>query len=328
MQKSLRGLLQTILYYLFRSSPSIVNTLCPDRLAGDPWNMDELRAVFTKLSKETCMGTKYCFFIDGLDEYDGAEEDIIQIVKALAASKHIKICVSSRPWPAFSAEWDPSDQTLRLQDFCKDDMDKYIHDLLVGNERFAALGQTDAPYFELIPKVSMRAQGVWLWVFLVERDLLRDMRDNEPYGQLLVRLNSYPQELKYFDDILNRIDKVYYVDSAHIFLFVVSAVEPLSVLALTHLKDWDDPSAIYNEWVPRLQNRCRDLLTITGFKSGHAALSYRVGFLHRTVRDFLTDEYQSKLLQRARKGFDAHIVLSRLTLLLMKRLDFEMRSGQ
>lgn len=258
----------------------------------------------------------------------------------LAASKHIKICVSSRPWPAFLSEWDDSNNTLKVQDFTKGDMDKYIHDILVEDSRFASLAHADAQYFHLIPTVSERAQGVWLWVFLVVRDLLRDMRDQEPYSQLLVRLNSYPQELeRYFEDLMDRIDKIYHVESAHIFLLILSSHIPLSILALTQLQSWDDPSfalrapikpadtfeieAVHKNWVKRLQRRCRDLLRITCEPEvKETVLRYQVSFLHRTVREFLTDEHQSKLLQRAQKGFDAKAYLSRVTLLLIKQLGY------
>lgn len=40
---------------------------------------------------------RFCFFIDGLDEYDGDHEDVIQLLHDLARGKNVKICASSRP---------------------------------------------------------------------------------------------------------------------------------------------------------------------------------------------------------------------------------------
>ncbi|OIW26018.1 hypothetical protein CONLIGDRAFT_635794 [Coniochaeta ligniaria NRRL 30616] len=342
IQRSQQGLLRSLLFQIFRLSPSLIDTLCPGRMAADLWGMEELRDVFARLGQQSGLDTKFCFFIDGLDEFDGAEEDIIKVVKQLAASNHVKVCVSSRPWPAFLAEWNPTDQNLKVQDFTKDDMDTYIRDLLAENERFVMMARADSRYYDLIQRISERADGVWLWVFLVVRDLLRDMRDNEPYDQLVVRLHSYPQELgKYFDNMMSRVDKVYQKDSAQILLLAVAAITPMSILILPQVQSQNDPDtvskvastpitaeeadSIYQQWVPRLQNRCRDLLKIRVPHLNEVVPTtpidkYRVDFLHRTVYDFLRDEYQTKLRQRAPEGFDAFVFLGRFMTLLIKRI--------
>jgi hypothetical protein len=54
-----------------------------------------------RLSKQNDISTKFCFFVDGLDEYEGDHRDIIQIMDVLSASTKMKICVSSRPWSIF-----------------------------------------------------------------------------------------------------------------------------------------------------------------------------------------------------------------------------------
>lgn len=43
----------------------------------------------------------FCFFIDSLDEFDGNYATIVHIIKDLAASPYIQICLSSRPWNVF-----------------------------------------------------------------------------------------------------------------------------------------------------------------------------------------------------------------------------------
>ncbi|CAJ2511216.1 Uu.00g068410.m01.CDS01 [Anthostomella pinea] len=332
MQKSQLGLFQTLLFNILRSDPAISDALFPHERPKEPWDVPELLTIFASLKEVTSSTTKFCFFVDGLDEYEGDEEAIIEVVKSLTASPNIKICTSSRPWPAFFAEWNASIQTLAMQDFTRNDMAKFVAEKLTLDNRFRTLAARDARYRNLVPSIAGRAQGVWLWVRLVVRDLLRDMRDNEPYERLKVRLEAYPIELnKFFERMLLRIDSAFRVETAQIFLLAIKSKRPMSILALP-LLEWENgyqPStdmdlsradesrldAMYRFWHPRLQNRCRDLMKLTKESSNPVWLRYQVDFLHRTVRDFLRDHYVSSLRERVPSSFDERVFSCKLLLL-------------
>ncbi|RKU48515.1 hypothetical protein DL546_006492 [Coniochaeta pulveracea] len=250
MQKSMQGLLQNLLHQLFRSLPGLIDILCPDRSFDHTWDLDELRAAFNTLSNQTRLGAKFCFFIDGHDEYndgrpecEGEFETVVKMVNTLAASGHVKICASSRPWPAFQDEWEASKYVLEVHRLTKEDIDKYISVMLAENGKFSQLANSDERYLHLIQEISHRAKGVWLWVYLVVRDLLRDLRDNEPYKQLLVRLDSYPKELQlYYEDIYGRVERSEPTLSAQIFLLALEVEVPLSLLVLEHPSTPEDPN--------------------------------------------------------------------------------------
>jgi hypothetical protein len=77
-----------------------------------PWDHQELGLAFESLSSEQCLGLRFCFFIDGLDEYTAGRqrytstfEELLEPLRILARSDSIKICVSSRPWNAFDEEF-------------------------------------------------------------------------------------------------------------------------------------------------------------------------------------------------------------------------------
>lgn len=338
LQRSQRGLFQSLLFHILRSTPRLVKALKIDHATHEAWDIDELKKIFVRLADERSLDTKFCFFVDGLDEYDGDEEDIIQVVKYFASSPHIKVCVSSRPWPAFASEWQASLSTFKVEEFTRQDMEKYTHDKLVQNQRFADLASQESWYYKLVQEISERASGVWLWVHLVIRDLLRDIRDNESYEQLVVRLHSYPRELEqFFENIMKRIDKIHKAESAQIFLLTTTAVRPLSILSLDALHTYDDAayalnmsidaikeeklSSDYKTWQPRLQNRCRDLVKITVNPMEKPVFRYQIDFLHRTVRDFLHDKHQEELQKQAPDRFDPAVFLSMLMLVLIKKLD-------
>jgi hypothetical protein len=111
MQKSQQGLLQSLLFELLGKCAQLIPVLCPSRWdsstnpnsvrPSSPWNCAELTTAFSRLPNAALANKKFCFFIDGLDEYDGDHFDLIEIMFKVVKTSHIKICLSSRPWNCF-----------------------------------------------------------------------------------------------------------------------------------------------------------------------------------------------------------------------------------
>ncbi|KAI0518135.1 hypothetical protein F5B22DRAFT_644897 [Xylaria bambusicola] len=345
MQKSHKGLLQTLLYQILEADPSLCDVLCADHHLGTPWKMEELTTAFERLSTMSEATNMFCFFIDGLDEYQGQEETLIRIVKSLAAAPNVKICASSRPWPAFYAEWNTSIYTFKMQDFSKADMTKYVKEYLEGSDKFKAAAALDSKCLDLIPNISDRANGVWLWVYLVVRDILRDIRDGEPFQQWQNRLESYPQELvAYFRKMMERIDPFHRKQGAEIFLLALAAIgTKIPMIGLSMLYDEDtswcgidhdgrlltgaDLEQMYMAWQPRLQNRCRDLMRLSRDRNYRNQCEYyEIDFLHRTVKDFLQEHYIGELRALVSPEFSEPNYLARLTFAVIEQVQLSRSS--
>lgn len=103
MQKSQQGLLQSLLHKILSECRDLIPRVCPSRWQTEhpfaseyePWSRMELFAALDMIKRNLSV-TKYCFFVDGLDEFDGDQTEIITILKGLATSPNIKICLSSR----------------------------------------------------------------------------------------------------------------------------------------------------------------------------------------------------------------------------------------
>jgi NACHT domain len=107
IQKSHQGLLQSILYDIFRECPACIPIACPARWSkkgqqNSTWSMTELSTSLNKLAKEDDLPTKFCFFIDGLDEFGDDHLELCEVIRDLSRSPHIKLCVSSRPLNVFT----------------------------------------------------------------------------------------------------------------------------------------------------------------------------------------------------------------------------------
>ncbi|KAM0417168.1 hypothetical protein ACHAPT_012805 [Fusarium lateritium] len=97
LQKSQIGLLRSLLYQILRHVPSLVSLVDPNRLHHEEWEFGELMSLCDSIMNEPSLSTRFCFFIDGLDEYNGDEADVAKLITAISRSPHVKVCASSRP---------------------------------------------------------------------------------------------------------------------------------------------------------------------------------------------------------------------------------------
>ncbi|KAF9773246.1 hypothetical protein IL306_008991, partial [Fusarium sp. DS 682] len=244
MQKSTIGLLQTLLYQILKECPDLIEIVCksqwdsmsnldPWSISEPTWDYEELFSAFELLATQTSLPLKFCFFIDGLDEYTagakrykGTFSELLNPLKALASSDSIKICASSRPWNAFNNFFNTVGTIqgkLRLEDLTKEDIELYIESELGGNTHFCELSQEDDRCRQIPKIISKRAQGVFLWVFLV-RSLKRGLSERDNVSDLQRRLDELPDDLEdYFHHMLESIESVYWDQTSRIFRVVIDA---------------------------------------------------------------------------------------------------------
>ncbi|KAM0472543.1 hypothetical protein ACHAPX_008700 [Trichoderma viride] len=243
----------------------------------------------------------------------------VKLFKSWAQSSDVKICLSSRPWNIFEDSFS-SDQKLRLQDLTRGDIKQYVEGELETDKMFLKAKEEDHRYESLVTTIVDRAEGVFLWVYLVTRSLLDGLGNDDPVSQLEQRIEALPTGLiPYFDHILQTIDPEYRELAARMFFITTLTTEPLSMLAYSLLDDIDEnpeiamstPIRAFSEKEiqkrrertrRRLDGRCKGLLEINEDPSADLFFKYRVDFLHRTVREFLqTDQIQEELGSRFNK---------------------------
>ncbi|KAI1215033.1 uncharacterized protein F4807DRAFT_455482 [Annulohypoxylon truncatum] len=341
MQKSWKGLLQSLLFQILSTCPDVAAKICPTRwneardlqLPPPAWRSDELVSTIELAFTEIADSYRFCFFIDGLDEYEGDDHfELISLIERLQGSESAKFCVSSRPWNVFVANFALANvPTLVLEEKTRGDMAKYIHGTLEEDRRFLRLKAREDRADELAAEISEKANGVFLWVFLVVRELLRGLNEEDDFSTLQKRLRSLPDDLEqYFQHMLNQLDRTYQEKSARALLVAAAAWSspPIDVLygiqygisrsefcRMAEVQAIDNPQRekLRNTAQFHLNSWCRDLLGIS------RGTDYdRVEFLHRTVRDFLcTEDIWRSLERRAGVDFNPPLVLCRASLALM-----------
>jgi hypothetical protein len=350
MQKSQQGLLQSLLFDVLKQCPTMIPVVSSSRWSVDArhqgdltrsWTRAELLEAFDILSKQ-----RFCFFVDGLDEYEGDPVEVVDTLKGFAMSSDIKVCLSSRPWTELEeALSENPDRNMMLQDFTKEDIRRYIDDLLIRDPRFQRTIKEDHHFGDVSSQILEKAEGVFLWVFLVVRLLLKGLTHADTMSDLQRRLQKAPPTLEeYFMRMLEGVENVYHEETAQILQMCLAAESPLNLMTFSFLEQKDPNYALLSEIMPwteeklmkrcevvrkRVKIRCRDLLEISPSSLTHESprrsdvpnvhRDYQVDFLHRTVRDFfLSEKMQRKLSTWIEGPFNAHLSLCRAFLAYMK----------
>lgn len=356
-QKSQSGLLRSLLLETLTRWRSLIPIVLPDqwsrRMSDHPWSIEDapidkwsdskLEDAFQKLVWQTAVPLRLCFFIDGLDEYDGSHYDIVQLFKNIVSSANVKVCVSSRPLPVFERAFNglPS---LRLQDLTFEDIRSFVKDRLANNDQMQQLINEEperAP--KLIVEIVSKAQGVFLWVDLVVASLLNGLQNFDRISDMQRRVELLPPDLEnLYKHMLHHIEPFYREQASQLFQLVRAAreqgeipgpenSEPLTVLMLSFAEEEETKDRSEAKIRPltdaeilsrceatagRVKSRCRGLLEVHEYKDfGYepqklvkSKSDARIVYLHRTVRDFLEEPrtWESLLEDTARSGFDVN----------------------
>ncbi|KAK3341904.1 prion-inhibition and propagation-domain-containing protein [Lasiosphaeria hispida] len=344
-QKSQEGLSRTLLYQILSASRNLIPEALPQmwKEIHDADEQKDLNNVSLPSQAETIhafsfignsqstMGGQFCILIDGLDEFAGDYMDGITFIKHLAANKHIKVLVSSRPIPDCVAAFSDS-PGLRLQDLNRDDISAYVNDT-IGNHRYMdELLRSDGECKQMIQDIINKASGVFLWVVLACRSLLSGFADHDDISELRRRVDELPPELEeLFQHMLGNIKIRHQEQGARLLRFCYihqkaqwqsanaglgvyalglallgnysTDLNPFAVQRLSHRFLSDICAGLEG----RLRSRCGGLLEASRDAKmaclssdrcrshKNQCINFRILFMHRTVFEFLNEAYVWKL---------------------------------
>jgi len=363
IQRSQEGLLQSLLFQILRECPDLIPVACSERWAQvdglrhfeEPWTRKEIRQAFDRVVHQKDLQRNFFILIDGLDEFSNDEFSadhyaLIQDLKALSSSPYVKLCVSSRPWNSFlEAFGNDSARYTVVERNTEEDMAEYVDGVLLADPRFETLIQRDPRAQRLVEEIREKSQGVFFWVFLAVRSLLRGLGEHDDVETLLDRLRELPPELeRLFERILGSVEPVYRQHQAQLLLLVANALELPTSLAVWHLRreardpgfalrcqnrfmDSEELKHVQAEACLLVNSWCRDLLEVinsTEPEPQNEDASTRARIVrsvvvpqHRTVSDYLdSNDVRQALSAQAGPGFDplemaCYLYLAQLTVL-------------
>jgi hypothetical protein len=364
LQRSQEGLLRTLLYDILHQCPELIRHALPDmfRVATvslsnsrawsyPTWTREELLQAFQRLNTVGKLDTRFCIFVDGLDEYEGHHDDLIRTIRSLT-KLGVKLCIASRPWNIFEEAFGfHKERKIYMQDLNKSDMQRFVDDRLRGHKNFSKVAGTHGD--EIVSEIVEKSQGVFLWVHLVVRSLLEGLRNMDTVKLLRKRLRAFPSDLDlFFRHMFLSLDHTYRTHLSHMFQIALAARRPLSPFAYWFLDKFEenpnmalsmptqvgssrDTAEKIREVAIRINGRCRGLMEVSCASITNrieektseelffddANVHASVDFLHRTVKDFLmVSEIQALLRDWQEPGFQPNLALCKMSLAELKFL--------
>jgi len=137
-QRSLEGLYRSLLFEILNQCPELIKEVFPNhwhnvqsKMPGweeIPFRFSELRETMsTIVGRHKFPNHRFCFFIDGLDEFEAETTDhweLAQILQQWATSDDVKLCVSSRPYTEFLEVFD-SNLRMDLHHLTRGDIERF-----------------------------------------------------------------------------------------------------------------------------------------------------------------------------------------------------------
>jgi hypothetical protein len=282
IQMSVEGLIRALLHGIGTQLPDMLPNLFPDRWAEmesssdlrlmvlQPWTTSDCLQAFRIILSHPFHHFRFFFFVDGLDECSGDHAELTALLKEMAASPHIKICLASRPWSVFQDAFNSS-PSLMLQHLTSRDIRVYVRTKFYEHRGFLELEKGDSKLAaRLCDDITEKASGVFLWGRLAVQSLLRGIANGDRVIDLTKRLEDLPEDLEMlFRKILDSVDPAYKLHSAQLFQIHRTASEcddGISLLRFSYADDddralWDgeERPLSRDEFVYRLKSMGRRL---------------------------------------------------------------------
>ncbi|KAK7985567.1 hypothetical protein PG988_003189, partial [Apiospora saccharicola] len=325
-QKSLSGLLRTLIHHILVKRPVLAKDLFPLQWARallEP----EIQSIYDIQDEDINNAYKflasqgdrsslghYCFrfFIDGLDEFwvtrSADRRDLVDYLLDLTNSlpETFKLCVSSREENPFMDMFLESNR-LYLHELTKSDMKAY------AKERLQSTGTLQERH-ELISAITNKAEGIFLWVALVVEEIRIRSDEGARFSRLLQLIESLPPDLDQL--FLRTLDNINIKDRV-LFSYIVLMLRGLGTLPqeasnclwldiddVYFLDDYQDDQHFAKSsqsicWGSRtaherltlakrrLRGICKGLIVAINNERGH---SNRLNYTHLSVRDFLEQD--------------------------------------
>lgn len=214
LQRSLDGMLRTVLFKALEEAEELMfPVLAPHPKAGKrrdqyTWSTKVLLECFRCLVSQKRIFV--ALFIDGLDEYNGDTQQLLDILQSSDISSKVKVCLASRPTPPFPRAFSAR-PGLRLHMLTRDDMERYVEDRL--NHSCQQLETSSEP-MRTLQKIGLtiveNSEGVFIWTRLVLEQVLRGLENEDLHEDLLGRVQSLPKDIEdLYHDMLDRTHTVY-----------------------------------------------------------------------------------------------------------------------
>ena len=236
LQKNYVGFLRSLLYQIAEQREDLIPIMAGrnvmpggtgyshEAVRIHAWTKERLDDALKRFLSNKPSSLRVCFFIDGLDEFVGDEDLLLETLRLLSGTPRTHVCVSSRPEQIFRQGFAQSPR-LRLQDLNRPDIEKTAKD---------RLGATLAGKFPHLPEVVdqfvkdviSRSEGIFLWTELIIKDLQRGAGNSDNLQELRERFDRIPDSIEgLYEHMLERLERPYFHEATRYFQLLVACAD-------------------------------------------------------------------------------------------------------
>ena len=337
VQKSISGFLREILYQILRQRRSLFPLIYPlfrlnrpsssirgDGLEGgkedilkqnddqisDNWSPSVLQDALLSIACKSVVDVNICIFVDALDEHDGNHRELLSTLDRLTRLTgnnffRLRLCLAGRQENIFKDAFRDC-PGFSIHDHTTGDIRRYterrIQDAMSGK----LTRDSELALSSLIEDIIDKAEGVFLWVKLVNDELVEGLCEGDSIEELRDLLSGIPNELEeLYTRALRRPNRTQTRAPAKskyeryvMFQIVKCCREPFSLyqllsatLFLTTGRDsYPELQRLsWDQMERRLYSRSAGLLDAPGrCMDGDYLRSPVVQFIHQTVKEYMT----------------------------------------
>ena len=248
LQKNYVGFLRSLLYQIAEQREDLIPLMVGQdsmpngktNYSTEPikilaWTKERLDYSLKRFLSNKPSSISLCFFIDGLDEFVGDEDMLLETLRLLSGSPRTHVCVSSRPEQIFRQGFAQSPR-LRLQDLNHQDIEKAVKDRL-GATLSKKFAHSPSLVDEFVKHIVSRSEGIFLWTELIIKDLQRGVRNSDNLQELRERFDRMPDTIEgLYQHMLNRLERSYLQEAAKYFQLLMVAAN-LQEIEMFHALD-------------------------------------------------------------------------------------------
>lgn len=243
LQKNYVGFLRSLLYQIAEQREDLIPIMAGQNVMPGgtsysheavrvhAWTKERLDDALKRFLSNKPSSIRVCFFIDGLDEFVGDEDLLLETLRLLSGTSRTHVCVSSRPEQIFRQGFAQSPR-LRLQDLNHRDIEKTTKDRL-GATLAGKFPHLPIVVDQFVEDVISRSEGIFLWTELIMKDLQIGARNSDNLQELRERFDLMPDTIEgLYRHMLGRLEGRYRQEAARYFQLLVACadLEDLGIL--------------------------------------------------------------------------------------------------
>ena len=226
VQKSISGFLREILYQILRQRTQLIPLIYPlfcsnqrssstrsvrleegkedisnqnDEISYN-WNPSVLQDALFSIANNSVVDVNICIFVDALDEHDGNHRELLSTLDRLTrlTNNHffrLRLCLAGRQENIFKDAFRDC-PGFSIHELTTGDIRRYteerIQNVMSGN----LTKEGELALSSLIEDVIDKAEGVFLWVRLVNDELIEGLCEGDSVEELKDLLSGIPNELE------------------------------------------------------------------------------------------------------------------------------------